>query len=67
MMPDEPEEREILSVKDIALYLRLHPITVYRMAQQGKIPSFHVGGSIKFKRSMIEKWIAGKQKGEGNG
>lgn len=39
------------------MYLKLMEKTAYRLAAEGKIPGFKVGGSWRFKRSEIEKWI----------
>ena len=52
---------EILTVKEVAKYLKLAEKTTYRLAAEGKLPGFKVGGSWRFKESDIEKWIE-KQK-----
>lgn len=60
---------EILTVKEVAGYLKLNERTVYRMAAAGTIPAFKVGGSWRFKLLEIDTWIqkqhnqAGKQGG----
>lgn len=56
---------EIVNIKEVAAYLKLTEKTAYRLAAEGKIPGFKVGGSWRFKRSDIEKWIE-KQKAERN-
>lgn len=48
---------EIVSIKEVAAYLKLTEKTAYRLAAEGKIPGFKVGGSWRFRRSEIEKWI----------
>jgi excisionase family DNA binding protein len=45
----------ILTVDEVADYLRLSKITVYKLTKQGKIPGFRVGGSWRFNRSFIEE------------
>lgn len=47
----------ILTVQEVAAYLRLHAVTVYRMAQNGKLPAFRVGRRWRFKRDQIEQWL----------
>ena len=37
-----------LKVRDLARELRLHPITVYRLAHAGKLPHFRIASSIRF-------------------
>lgn len=49
---------EILTLKEVADYLKLAEKTAYRLAAEGKLPGFKVGGSWRFKREEIEKWIA---------
>lgn len=48
---------EIMTLKAVADYLKLAEKTAYRLAAEGKIPGFKVGGSWRFKQSDIEKWI----------
>lgn len=48
---------QILTVKEVADYLKVNERTVYRMATAKKIPAFKVGGSWRIKRVELEKWI----------
>jgi len=48
---------DILTLKEVAVYLKLAEKTAYRLAADGKLPGFKVGGSWRFKESDIEKWI----------
>jgi len=48
---------EILTLKEVAKYLKLAEKTAYRLAADGKLPGFKVGGSWRFKQSEIEAWI----------
>ncbi|HAS6054579.1 methylation-associated defense system helix-turn-helix domain-containing protein MAD1 [Vibrio vulnificus] len=52
----------ILTLKEVAAYLKLAEKTAYRLASEGKLPGFKVGGSWRFKREDLEAWIE-KQKG----
>ena len=53
---------EIMTTKEIARYLKLHPITIMKYAAQGKIPAIRIGRVWRFDRDVIDKWIAGGQK-----
>ncbi|AVF61718.1 TPA: helix-turn-helix domain-containing protein [Vibrio parahaemolyticus] len=53
---------QILTLKEVAAYLKLAEKTAYRLASEGKLPGFKVGGSWRFKREDLEAWIE-KQKG----
>ena len=53
---------EILTLKEVADYLKLAEKTAYRLAAEGKLPGFKVGGSWRFKREDITRWIDEKKK-----
>ena len=48
---------ETLTPSEIAKILKLHPFTVTRLAREGKIPAFKVGGSWRFRKDKFERWI----------
>ena len=48
---------EILTLKEVAEYLKLAEKTAYRLAAEGKLPGFKVGGSWRFKTEDIASWI----------
>ncbi len=57
---------DILTLKEVAVYLKLAEKTTYRLAAEGKLPGFKVGGSWRFKESDIEKWIEKQKNIKGN-
>lgn len=54
---------QILTLKEVAAYLKLAEKTAYRLASEGKLPGFKVGGSWRFKYEDLEAWIDMKKKG----
>lgn len=50
IMPDE-----IMSIKEVAEFLKVKEQTVYRLVQQGKIPALKIGGQWKVKKSHLDK------------
>ncbi|NNG43527.1 helix-turn-helix domain-containing protein [Pseudoalteromonas sp. NEC-BIFX-2020_002] len=48
---------EILTIQDVAIYLKLNEKTAYRLVNEGKLPGFKVGGSWRFKESDLNTWI----------
>jgi excisionase family DNA binding protein len=54
------KEKEIMTARDVADYLNLHPLTVHRYAREGKIPAFKIGTDWRFHKKYIEKWIKEK-------
>lgn len=62
-MNDEPD---IMTIQEVAKYLRLNEKTTYRYAALGTIPGFKIGGAWRFRRSQIVQWIEhieGKENG----
>lgn len=50
-------DTDILTVREVATYLKIKEKTAYRLAAEGKIPGFKVGGSWRFCRDEIDNWI----------
>jgi excisionase family DNA binding protein len=46
----------ILTLAEVAQFLRVHPSTVYRLLKQGAIPAFKLGSDWRFTREAIESW-----------
>ncbi|UOD49835.1 methylation-associated defense system helix-turn-helix domain-containing protein MAD1 [Orrella daihaiensis] len=56
-MTSQAESPEIFTVKQVADYLKVTQRTIYRLAAAKKIPAFKVGGTWRFSRADIERWI----------
>ena len=52
------EGEVILTIKEVADYLKVTERTIYRLSQAKKIPSFKVGGMWRYLRKDIDAWIA---------
>jgi PTS system nitrogen regulatory IIA component len=50
-------EDDILTIEEVAKYLRVSERTVYDWAQKGEIPSGKIGTVWRFKKTEIEKWV----------
>lgn len=50
-------EDEILTIEEVAKYLRVSERTVYDWAQKGEIPAGKIGTVWRFKKSEIENWV----------
>ena len=57
----------VMTVKEVADYLRVNQRTVYRLAVDRKLPGFKVGTTWRFKRAAIDAWIAAQSAAEGAG
>lgn len=56
-MSSSTSEGEILTIKQVADYLKVTERTIYRLAAAKKIPAFKVGGTWRFSRVDIDSWI----------
>jgi len=54
----------VLTVDEVAQIMRIHRETVYAMARRGEIPCKKVGGSLRFSRDRIFKWLNGDEEVE---
>lgn len=50
-------KNEIMTVREVAAYLKIKEKTAYRLTADGNIPGFKVGGSWRYKRTTIDQWI----------
>lgn len=49
-------QADIMTIREVAEYLRLNEKTTYRYAADGIIPGFKIGGAWRFRRDEIENW-----------
>lgn len=54
---------KLLSVKEVAEYLNVKPVTVRRRANSGEIPSIRIGNRIRFHKQQIDRWLLKHSKG----
>lgn len=50
-------EEDILTIEEVAKYLRVSERTVYDWAQKGEIPAGKIGTVWRFKKDDIERWV----------
>ncbi len=54
---------DVMTIKKVADYLKPAEKTAYRLAAEGKIPSFKVGVFWRFRKSKIDRWIIAQEQG----
>ena len=52
------ESRDVMTPKQVAEYLQLHPMTIYRYIRQGKIPAAKIGRRYRIKKENVDKLLA---------
>jgi excisionase family DNA binding protein len=54
---------DIMTVREVADYLKIAEKTAYRLVLDKKIPGFKVGNAWRFRKKEIEDWIVNQTKG----
>lgn len=49
-------EHKVMCVKELSVYLGVHPSTVYRMLKRRELPAFKVGADWRFNIESIDRW-----------
>ena len=64
-MPDDkkvadekrPQRTQIMTLKEVAKYLGVHTMTVYRLLKEKKLPGFKVGGQWRTKKEVLDNYL----------
>ncbi|MEM9673278.1 MAG: helix-turn-helix domain-containing protein [Cyclobacteriaceae bacterium] len=48
---------DIMTLEEVANYLKMKPQTIYTWAQSGKIPAAKIGKEWRFRRSIVDEWF----------
>ncbi len=48
---------DIMTLKEVAKYLGLHVMTVYKLTREGRVPAAKIGGQWRFKRNVLDEWL----------
>lgn len=58
------EEKEIMTIRQVAEYLRISEVTTYRLVQNDKIPAFKVGRNWRVRKEDLNDFIDKQKRGE---
>jgi excisionase family DNA binding protein len=53
----------VMTLEEVADYLRVHPSTIYRLLKKKQLPAFKVGSDWRFNLESIDKWRAEAEQG----
>ncbi|WP_347860798.1 helix-turn-helix domain-containing protein [Salimicrobium sp. PL1-032A] len=57
-------EREIMTVAQVADYLQISEVTTYKLVQDGRIPGFKIGRHWRVRKEDLKEHIAKLEHGE---
>jgi excisionase family DNA binding protein len=63
--PQYPGPKKVMTVREVAAYLSVHPSTIYRLLRHNQLPAFHIGSDWRFNIEEIDRWRL-HQKKSGN-
>jgi excisionase family DNA binding protein len=49
--------RRILTISELAAYLNIHKITIYRLLKNGNLPGFRIGRAWRFDLDQVTEWV----------
>ncbi len=67
MSAPTPPDHEILTLEEVAHYLRLKPQTIYKWAQERRIPAVKLGKEWRFRKSILDRWLNQQMLSEDSG
>ena len=53
----EPSSGSVLTIDELAGYLKVPKSTLYKLAQEGKVPGQKVGRHWRFRKETIDRWL----------
>ena len=48
---------DVLTIDELAEYLRISRSTLYKLAQEGRVPCQKVGRHWRFRKQAIDRWL----------
>jgi excisionase family DNA binding protein len=57
MSASQTPDHEILTLEEVAHYLRLRPQTIYKWAAERRIPAVKLGKEWRFRMSILDRWL----------
>ena len=63
----DASRHDILTLEEVAHYLRLKPQTIYRWAQERRIPAVKLGKEWRFRKSILDRWLDEQMLSEDSG
>ena len=55
-MPDNSDD-VVLTIDQLSAYLKVAKSTLYKLAQEGKLPGQKVGKHWRFRKIAIDRWL----------
>jgi len=53
----QTQQGDVLTIEELAAYLKISKSTAYKLVREGRIPSRKVGRHWRFLRGAIDRWL----------
>jgi excisionase family DNA binding protein len=54
----------LMDIKQVAEYLQMNKMTVYKLAREGQLPAFKIASEWRFKKELLDDWLISQLKGK---
>lgn len=52
------EDLKVLTVHEVAEYLRMSEAKVYRLVKEGRLPVVRIGKTWRFRKDLLDNWLS---------
>jgi excisionase family DNA binding protein len=56
-MQNQTSDDCVLTIEELAIYLKVSKSTLYKLVQEGSVPGQKVGRHWRFRRETIDRWL----------
>lgn len=60
----EEKPGEVLTIEELAVYLKIPKSTLYKLVREGKVPCQKVGRHWRFHKEAIDHWLNDRPEGK---
>lgn len=53
----DKQEDQVLTIDELSVYLKIAKSTLYKLAQEGKLPGQKIGKHWRFRKASIDRWL----------
>jgi len=51
------DDKQLLTINEVAKYLQMHPRTIMRMVDRGELPAVRIGKSVRFEVETVRAFV----------
>ena len=64
---DQVNSDQVMTLEELAVYLKLPKSTLYKLVQEGRIPGKKLGKQWRFGKTVIDRWLDSEQRSNDSG